>query len=192
MRLPLVVLFLAIIGLPLGLNLTGRDGADAAAENRALAPFSWRHLDVWFEDHFGLRSTLVRWYGETRLFLLHTSPSSSVVVGRDGFFFYADDKALDDYVSEEPLTAEALANWRNALVRARAWLRARGVGYVFLIAPDKHAIYAEEMPSTIVRIGSMTRTDQIYGGLADLGFLVDVRPPRFEAKGRERIFEKTD
>lgn len=192
MRLPLVVLFLVILGLPLGLNLSGRDGADAAAENRELAPFSWRHIDVWFEDHFGLRSTLVRWYGETRLFLLDVSPSSTVVKGRDGFFFYADDKAIEDYVSEDPLTPDALANWREALVRARRWLQARGIGYVFLIAPDKHVIYAEEMPPTIVRIGAMTRTDQFYGSLQDLGFLVDLRPALFAAKARERVFQKTD
>jgi hypothetical protein len=192
MRLPLVAAFLCILALPLGLNLAGRDGADAAAENRELAPFSWQHFDVWFEDHFGLRSTLVRWYGETRLFLLNVSPTNTVVAGRNGFFFYADDKAIDDYVSEDPLTPEAIANWRTALVRARRWLRDRGIGYVFLIAPDKHVIYPEAMPSTIVRIGPMTRTDQLYGSLQDLGFLVDVRPALLEAKARERVYEKTD
>ena len=192
MRLPVVVIFLVVLGLPLGLNLAGRDGADAAAENRELAPFSWRHFDDWFDDHFGLRSTLVRWYGETRLFLLHTSPSATVVAGGNGFFFYADDKALEDYVADDPLTPEALANWRSALVRARRWLSGRHVGYVFVVVPDKHVIYAEEMPSTIVRIGARTRMDQFYGGLQDLPFLVDLRPALFAAKAAERIYQKTD
>ncbi|HKB13250.1 MAG TPA: hypothetical protein VKD69_21445, partial [Vicinamibacterales bacterium] len=53
-------------------------------------------------------------------------------------------------------------------------------------------VYAEEMPPTIVRIGAMSRTDQLYGALSDTGFVVDVRPALFEAKARERIYQKTD
>jgi alginate O-acetyltransferase complex protein AlgJ len=192
MRLPLVVLFLVILTLPLGINLTGRDGADAEAENRELAPFSWRHIDAWFEDHFGLRSTLVRWYGETRVFLLDMSPTPSVVKGREGFYYYADDQAIEDYVSESPLTAQALANWREALVRARQWLEARGIAYVFLVAPDKHVVYPEYMPASIRRIGPVSRTDQFYRSMEDLRFLVDVRPPLLQAKAGERVFQKTD
>ena len=200
----LVGCFLAILWLPLAINATGRDGADAAAENRELAAFPHlsgtidsiaRYADDfsrWFEDHFGLRSTLVRWYGESRLFLLGVSPSTAVVNGRDDWFFYADDKALEDYMSEDPLTPEGIANWREALVRARAWLQARHIAYVFLIAPDKHFVYPEQMPPTILRVSAMSRTDQLYGGLQDTGFVVDVRPALLAAKARERIYFKTD
>lgn len=200
----LVALFLVLIGLPLAVNLAGKDGADAAAENRELAPFPrldgtldsaakfGNRFGHWFEDHFGLRAALVRWYGESRLFLLGVSPTTAVVNGRDGWFFYADDKAIDDYVSDDLMTPEAIANWREALVRARRWLTARHIGFVFLIAPDKHFIYADEMPPTIVRLNPISRTDQLYGGLQDTGFLVDVRPALFEAKARERIYQKTD
>ena len=204
MRLPLVLLFLLMITTPLALNLAGQDGGDAGAENRELASFP--HVDRtaasiasfapqlgdWFDDHFGLRSTLVRWYGQTRLFALGVSPTTAVHKGKDGFFFYADDKATEDFASDDPLTSDAILNWRTALAKAHRWLRARQIGYVFTLAPDKHAIYPEEMPSTIVPVGAMSRTDQIYGNLNDLGFLVDVRPALAAAKARERIYFKTD
>src|SRR3954453_18357677 len=89
----LVVLFVAVISLPLAANLAGVDGADPGAENRELAPFprvdrSAASLTAlppafsdWFDDHFGFRSRLVRWYGESRLFVLHVTPSSAVVRG---------------------------------------------------------------------------------------------------------------
>lgn len=204
MRRPLVVAFVVIISLPLAVNLAGRDGADAGAENRELARFPrldrtlqsaaafGSGLGDWFDDHFGFRSQLVRWYGETRLFLLGVSPSSTVIKGRHGFFFYADDGAMEDYASADPLSPEAIANWRNALVKARRWLDGRGIGFVFVIAPDKHFIYEEEMPDSIHRVGAMSRTDQIYGSLQDTGFVVDVRPALFAAKARERIYFKTD
>lgn len=200
----LVVLFLVIIGLPLAINIAGYDGADAAAENRELREFPrfdgtlksiadyGNNFGHWFEDHFGLRSTFVRWYGKTRLFALGVSPTTTVVKGQNGWFFYADDHALEDYASADLLTPEAIANWREAVVRAQRWLRARHIGYVFLIAPDKHFIYPEEMPPAIVRVNPTSRTDQLYGGLQDTGITVDVRPALFEQKTRERIYFKTD
>jgi alginate O-acetyltransferase complex protein AlgJ len=200
----LVVLFVVVISLPLAANLAGHDGADAAAENRELAPFprlerSWQSiarlpstLSAWFDDHFGFRSTFVRWYGESRLFVLRVSPTPTVVKGDDGWFFYADDNALDDDANIEAMTPEALANWRAATVRARDWLLARGVAYVFIVAPDKHVIYEQAMPSTLARIGDVSRTDQLYTTLQDTAFAVDLRPWLFEAKTRERIYHKTD
>jgi hypothetical protein len=192
MRAALIVVFVALISVPLGLNLAGRDGGDPEGENRELVTFVGTNIRPWFDDHFGLRSTLVKWYGMTRLFGFGQSPSASVIKGQDGWFFYADDKAVEDYVSEDPLTSDALANWRSALVRARRWLAARHVAYVFLIAPDKHFMYADEMPPGIVRIGQMSRTDQFYGSLQDTGFILDVRPALIAERARERIYQKTD
>jgi alginate O-acetyltransferase complex protein AlgJ len=189
---PLVALFIAIIALPLLTNLLGVDGGDSSAENRELAAFHVAHLGQWFDDHFGFRSTLVRWYGESRLFGFGVSPTTAVLSGRDGWFFYADDRGTEDYASNDPLTPEAIANWRNTIVRAQRWLRARGIGYVFAIAPDKHVLYAEELPASFERVGAMSRTDQLYGSLADTGALVDLRPALFEAKVHERIYQKTD
>ena len=200
----LSLLFVVVIALPLAANLAGFDGADAAAENRELAAFpdlslSWpalRHflpgVGAWFDDHFGFRSRLVRWYGESRLFGLGVSPSPSVVKGRDGWFFYSDDMGIEDYTNAELLTNEALANWRQAVIRARDWLRTRHAAYVFVVAPDKPAIYEEQMPDTLARVHDLSRTDQLLTTLQDTGFALDLRPALFEAKARERIYHQTD
>jgi alginate O-acetyltransferase complex protein AlgJ len=200
----LVALFVIAISLPLAANLAGVDGGDPGAENRDLAAFphvngTWESIaafpanfSLWFDDHFGFRSVLVRWYGESRLFVLGVSPSAAVVKGRDGWFFYGDDKAIEDYALTEPMTPEALANWRAAIVRARDWLGARGIAYVFTIAPDKHVIYGEKMPSTLARVGDVSRADQLFTTLQDTGLAVDVRASLVEAKGHERIYHQTD
>lgn len=204
MKRVLIAVFIAVVSLPLAANLAGHDGGDPGAENRELAAFprlepTWASmaaygngLSEWFDDHFGFRSSLVRWYGETRLFLLHVSPTTTVIKGRDGWFFYGDDKAIDDIASADPLTREAIANWRTAIVAARNWLAARHVAYVFTIAPDKHVIYPEELPASLHRVGDVTRTDQLYTALQDLGLAVDVRPDLFLAKSRERLYQRTD
>lgn len=201
----LVAFFIAVISLPLAANLAGRDGADPTAENRKLAEFpqlngSWQAVagfgggvSDWFDDHFGFRASLIRWYGEGRLFGLGVSPAPTVVKGRNGWFFYADDESMTDYAGERPLTAEELANWRAAIVDARDWLRAHGVAYVFMIAPDKHVMYPEELPASIRRVGRTSRMDQVLAVLNDAGVAtVDVRPALEAAKQRERIFHRTD
>ena len=163
MKRLLIILFVTVISLPLAVNLAGVDGADPGAENRELAAFP--HLDgtlasiaalpagfsAWFDDHFAFRSRLVRCYGESRLFVLGVSPSAAVVKGEHGWFFYGDDKSIEDYANVEPMTDGALANWRAAILRARDWLSARNIAYVFTIAPDKYVIYPEEMPATLTR-----------------------------------------
>jgi alginate O-acetyltransferase complex protein AlgJ len=200
----LTMLFVATISLPIAANLVGIDGADPGAENRELAAFPRLTRSVtsvaalptafglWFEDHFGFRSRLVRWYGESRLFVLQVSPSAAVVKGEHGWFFYGDDKSIEDYANVEPMTDEALANWRAAILRARDWLQARGIAYVFTIAPDKHVIYGDELPASLVRIGALSRTDQLLTALQDAGIGVDLRGVEFEAKARERVYQQTD
>jgi alginate O-acetyltransferase complex protein AlgJ len=201
----LVGLFAAVISLPLAANLAGGDGADPAAENRELAAFprldgsskaifDYGHgLGAWFDDHFGFRSSLVRWYGESRLFGLGVSPSAAVVKGRNGWFFYADDEAMVDYAAERPLSPEEVANWRAAVVGARDWLRLRGIAYVFTIVPDKHVMYPDEVPASIHRVGSTRRMDQIFAALEDAGVsAVDVRPALEAARQHERIYQRTD
>ena len=200
----LTLLFVAAISLPLAANIAGMDGADSGAENRELAGFphlsrsltSIRALPAaftaWFDDHFGFRSRLVRWYGESRLFVLQSSPSAAVVLGEHGWFFYGDDKSVEDYANVEPMTDQALTNWRSAVVRARDWLHARGIAYVFMIAPDKHVIYADEMPASLARIGDLSRTDQLLTALQDTGVAIDVRSEVLDAKTRERVYQKTD
>ena len=201
----LVALFLALIGLPLTANLAGFDGANPLGENRSMAPFprlepGWSSLVAfpealtgWFEDHFGFRSTLVRWYGEGRYFGLGVSPAASVIRGRDGWLFYADDHGMEDYTRESPFPAEQVEEWRETLVRSRAWLQARGVAFVFTIAPDKHVLYPEKLPDTIRPLGVPYRMDQVFEGLAGSSVAaVDLRPALRAAKARERVFEQTD
>ena len=205
MRAVLVVAFLVVITLPAAANLAGHDGADPHAENRELAAFpSFRgatpaalrtysdEFSAWFEDHFGFRSTLVRWSGAIQLFGLGVSPSRSVAKGRDGWFFYADDDAIEDYANVAPLEPQAVANWRTAVLRANHWLRARQIAYVFTIAPDKHVLYAEKMPSSVSRVGDLSRTDQVLTALQDTGLAVDVRPALDAARRGERIYQRTD
>lgn len=204
-RATLVLLFLAAIGLPLLATLAGQDGADPEAEKRELAELprwdgSWAsaaelptRFSAWFDDHFAFRSSLVRRYGELRFFGLGLSPNASVVRGRNGWLFFGGDAGMDDYTRVKPFSAAQLAEWRDSLVRTHAWLRERGIAYVFTIAPDKHVIYPEELPATIHPLAGESRMEQLLAALRGTGVpVVDLRPALFAAKAHERIFDVTD
>lgn len=198
-------LFVVVIALPLAANLAGDDGADARAENRELASAprldgTLKSLEAfpdalsrWFEDHFGFRARLVRWYGESRYWGLGVSPSTTVVKGRDGWLFYNDDGGMADYANEQPLSPGELAAWRDTVARTRDWLKARGIAYVFMIAPDKHVIYPEAVPAAIRRVHRTSRSDQVMATLHEAGVaVVDPRAPLLDAKRRERVYFVTD
>jgi hypothetical protein len=204
--LALVVLFLAIISLPLAADLAGVDGADPQSENRELATMPHLNGTVesiagfgndfgrWFEDHFGFRSTLVRWYGESRYVWLGVSPSPAVIKGRDGWLFYAEDGGLEDCTNEKLLSDAELEDWRETLARTHAWLHARGVAHIFTIPPDKHVIYPEMMPSSLRRVNTVSRMDQIEDVVTtrtDVP-IAGLRPALLAAKARERIYFQTD
>jgi len=200
----LVVGFLVIIALPLAANIAGEDGGDQQAENRELAKFptfepTWKSLvawpdglDVWFQDHFGFRSTLVQWYGESRYFGLHVSPSPLVVRGKAGWLYYADDAGLDDFTNENLLPPGEIDNWRNEIVRARDWCRSHRIAYVFTILPDKHVIYPENFDDAVVQLTPVSRADLVFTATLDTGVVVDVRQALLAAKSQDRLFQKTD
>ncbi len=202
----LVLVALLGIGAPGLATLAGVDRERPGGENRELAP--WPHagwdagtLRAWpgaaaryFEDHFAFRARLVRWQAAVRLEWLGVSPSPEVLAGRDGWLFYAADGGLDDFASAEPFSQADLDVWRETLQHTSDWLQGRGVAYLFVLAPDKHAVYPEFMPAGVRRVGADTRTDVLVRYLRDHSTVpvLDLRPALLAAKPHERLYHRTD
>jgi alginate O-acetyltransferase complex protein AlgJ len=196
--------FIAALVVPLAAFVAGAGTAERNYEAAALHPKpEWKgvrhgfaYAGAWldyFDDHFGLRQPLIRVHALASMRLFHTSPSPTVIAGRDGWLYYADDGALEDYVSASLMNDEDLDAWRAMLVDTRDSLRRRGIGFVVLIAPDKHVVYPEHLPPSLHHVGE-SRIDQLLTCLrttTDLS-VVDVRQPLATQKMREQIYYKTD
>jgi hypothetical protein len=201
----LIAIFIATLWLPMTGMVLSLDHDGPSAENRTLAPWPqlrWdeaslralpEQLTRYFEDHFAFRQRMVRWQAVVRLRVLGVSPSKAVINGRDGWLFYADDGAMADYAEAAPFTSAELEQWRDTLQDTSDWLRAQGIAYVFVIAPDKHVIYPEYMPETIRR-AAISRIDELVSHLREHSTVrvVDLRPPLLAAKTRERLYHRTD
>ncbi len=202
----LIALFLVAIALPGLATLAGVDREIIKGENRELAPFPRVALDReslaalpdgltrYFEDHFAFRARMVEWQGRARLHYLRSSPQETVITGKEGWLFYADDGSMEDYISATPFSPLELEMWRKTLQDTQDWLQRQGITYLFVLAPDKHAIYQEMMPDTIRRLHSEWRHDRLAKYLNDRSTVhtLDLGPVLIGAKVRERIFHLTD
>ena len=93
---------LILLWLPLLATLFTDHGSVSATEKRYLAalpaldarPDSWlsfpRELEQWYDDHVGFRDTLIRGYALLKIELFGVSPTDTLVVGKDGWFFFGD------------------------------------------------------------------------------------------------------
>ncbi|HVZ24303.1 MAG TPA: hypothetical protein VG871_24690 [Vicinamibacterales bacterium] len=191
-----IAVFLAALAVPLGasvLHVGTRQGASESA-TEADRPTTWTAWLDYFDAHFGFRRDLIEAHAALMWEVLRESPSGTVIKGRDGWLYYADDSSLDDYESETPLTDDELAQWRDAFVSIRDRMRALGAAYVLVIAPDKHVLYPEHMPASIHRLHSQYRMDQLLDYLrahSDLA-IADLRGPLVARKPVERLYHRTD
>jgi len=148
-----------------------------------------------FGERFAFRARLVRWQAALRYRLLGVSPLPTVMRGRDGWWFYADDGAIEDATDAMPFTDGELDAWRTTLQHTADWLAARGIAYVFVLAPDKHTIYPEFLPPALRRgQGRVARADQLVAMLRTRTTvpLVDLRAPLKAATSRARVYHLTD
>lgn len=195
-----VLLLLPAMGYILGLRVP------AGSEKRHPTPVPvladakhtfWTFPDrftAYFNDRFTFRADLVRLHalGVYRLFA--TVPNATVLIGRDGWLFYADDFCLDDYRSDRPFTAAELLRWRDVLEARRAWLEKRGIRFLVVFVPDKHLVYPQYMPEAYPRRGQVPRMNQLADFLVRESRItvVNTKPALVEAADRERIYHKTD
>ncbi len=148
-----------------------------------------------FEARFAFRARLVRWQAGLRYRWLGVSPLPTVLRGRDGWWFYGDDGSIDDATHATPFTAVELEAWRVALQHTADFLAARGIAYVFVLAPDKHTIYPEFLPATMRRdAGRRARADQLVTMLRGHTTVpvVDLRQGLLDAKAQARVYHLTD
>ena len=202
----LVAAFVAAIFVPLAGTVAGVGDDVTAEETREAAPWPGIPRDGaavrgWpeaftkaFADRFAFRAPLVRWQARARVEWLHSSPTPDVLLGRKGWLFYGTDGAVDDFTSARPFSSPELEEWRSTLQDTRDWLAARGIAYVFLIAPDKYWVYPEVMPDGLAGNQGQSRIDQLVADLRAHSTVpvVDVREALAAARAADRVYHLTD
>ena len=201
--------FLALLWGPLLGSLLSPDRQVSEVENRPLAQLpAWpddrsslrdwpRRFEAYFDDQLGGRETLVYWHNRIKL-ALGIAPSDKVLPGRESWLFYAGTEAdgqvdpIRDLRGKSLFSEHELAAWAANLNSKQRWLAARGIAYLFVIAPNKSSIYPEYLPARIQP--GPSRTDQLVQYLAQHSTvpLLDLRPALLAAKADGQLYHRTD
>jgi alginate O-acetyltransferase complex protein AlgJ len=178
----------------------------AVEEKRMLAPLPKLRLrsptlsgfsaafNAFFNDRFAYRQQLfcLITYISYRIFAVSNSPS--VVIGQHNWLFFlagGDEETARHY----PLFSRSeLESWGRVLEARRAWLAARNIKFLFVVAPSKCSIYGEELPSAYKPIFPQSQQDQLLDYLRKHSkvSVVDLRPTLIDAKKFMRLYYYTD
>jgi len=155
---------------------------------------AWYPADFtsYFDDHFGFRRLLIRTHSV--LVLLGWPDKGEVIVGRQGWLFFAEPRAKASYQTTTLLSPQELAAWQRELERRRDWYAAQGSDYLVALAPEKSTMYAQFMPANVPRFGQRTRLDQMVEFLAANSDLqvIDPRDALVQASAQHRTYHRTD
>jgi alginate O-acetyltransferase complex protein AlgJ len=200
----LSILFVLCIGLPAVLGAVGLARTSPEDERRALIdapsfPGSLKHwriyaaeLDAYLADRIGLRPFLVAAARQLN-FALNLRTINVVLQGKDGWLYWAGEQEVERHTGLRLLSTDEIDRWLAAVESYRRWLAARGIRFVFVIAPDKMTIYPEHLPDGLT-LASIGPADQLMAALASRRQIdaVDLRPVLMAAKSTGEVYYHAD
>lgn len=201
-----VATFFVLLWLPLLIAIVEADESRSTTEQRSLSPAPAKPVDVpslaafpaafdaYYDDHVGLRIPMIRSWAWLHIELLGASPSPSLIVGRDGWFFYGQKQAIAQARGTHRLDESTTAQWARELAHRRDWLRDRGISYLVVFVPNKHRMYGEHLPASLPRMSEVSTLDDLAAYLSRASDVpvLDLRDDLARAKRRHRIYHKTD
>ncbi len=208
----LIAVFIALVWLPTVDFFTGIDITKPPSENRVLArkpqlgPLDWSGArnyaaawEVYFNDHFGFRKRLIRWFQQWKegFFDDHSVTRKGAFSGQHGWLFYGEQEMVEHYLGTAKFTPAQLRSWQKLLEKRRDWLAARGIKYYFIIPPDKHNIYPEELPAWLQAAAPTnreTKLDQFLQYMQQHSTVpvLDLRQPLLTGKATAPTYLQTD
>ncbi len=202
----LIGLFAALLLVPLVDPALHLDPTKPPSENRVLAscPPAPKNLgelknfmagwEAYFNDHFGFRRCLVMWHNKMAWSLFQDKNSRKVLEGEDGWFYITEPWMIEHFRGALQFSDADLSAWQKLLEHRRDWLAARGIKFLFIVAPDKQSVYPENLPPWLKHLGGRTKADQFFDYMKKHSTVevLDVRPAVIAGKKIAPTYLKTD
>jgi hypothetical protein len=152
-------------------------------------------LESWFNDHFGFRNTLIHVGHQLKDKLFHDPTiGADVLVGKDGWLYLSSQEMIPHYLREMTFNDKDLEEWKNLLEHRRDWLQARGIKYLFVVAPDKQSVYPEYLPSWLPTPAKASKIQQLVSYMAEHSTVsvLNLGPALIDAKKARVDYYNTD
>ncbi len=182
------VLFLLILVIPLCTVYTG-EPRYSRAENRMLAgkpvfieDGKWNgnftnDAEAWFSDNLGFRKYMVAAEALLEYTVFREMlKKSDMVLGPDGELNYATEPILRSYSHLDKYSKDSLRGIADDYQTVADYSRARGVPFFYFQCWDKHSIYPEYFPRSVLQYGETSKTDGIVRALREMTDVCVISP----------------
>jgi hypothetical protein len=195
-------LFALLCALPVLLMPILRDDESAVSEKKSARPVFVRpdgslNADAltgtadYLSDHFALRDALVTARARTIAAVFGESASDQVILGRDGWLFYAE--TLDDYERTAPMSGREIWCAARTLYLMQEYAASQGASFLFVSAPDKNAVCPGQMPAKYRQGTAPGNYERLYAELARQGVKRRrTRCRRCRKRGFEQVYYAWD
>ncbi len=147
-------------------------------------------FESYFQKSFAYRNKVVDAFATFKTSVF-SEGNEQVIVGRDGFLFFAD--TLNDYMGSAPMTDAEIGSAAQALKSMHEACLAKGATFIFVCAPNKNSVYPEMMPSRYEMNTEGRDIDRLTSELDSLGVpYIDLRGVLTDAKEQALIYHKRD
>lgn len=146
----------------------------------------------YYTDNFGFRTQLIKISSTIKYKLLKTSSVEDVIIGKQNWLFYSQE--IPDFKGNNLFSTDELIIIKDHLEEQKKWLEARGIEYIFMVAPNKSSIYGDYLPTYIKEKQQYKRIDQVVDFLkkqTDIK-VIDPRKELLSNKYRGNLYYKTD
>lgn len=210
----LIFIFSLSIYTPFFIGIIQDDKIVSSVEKRNLAKYPLlpeslkefseypESFNTYYSDHFGYREVLTKVYFYFANKLGSRTSVDDVTIGQDGWLFLGSIKPgyqgyndpIGDAININLFTKNELKYFARSLVTVKNWLSEKGIEYVFVIAPNKHTIYFENLPKYITKQNNKSATDQLVEYLQEYTdvVVVDLRQSLLDEKRKYQVYFKTD
>lgn len=198
-----ILIFISILGAGFIIQFFPNDSKLNVQEMSARPTFSSDYsniataiaqLDTWFQKNFSGRENLISLHSIFKNLVLQSTSTGKVMYGLHGWLFFTEQNVLNDYRNNDPILPLRLDEFASTLTKRAKKLREERITHLFVVAPNSHSIYPEELPSWLTKISDKSRADQLNeraNGGSNFHF-IDLKQSLLQAKKWGRLYHKTD
>ena len=134
-------------------------------------------FEVWFNDNIGQRARMVIDNARIQYYLFGVlANNSDMYLGPNEELNYATEDMLKDYQHANLYSEEYLREIADSMQYLSDYVESKGAQFYYYQCWDKHSIYPEYFPDTVLQYGNKSKTDGIVKGLKDYSRVTVISP----------------
>lgn len=147
-------------------------------------------MERYIDDHVPYKNELTRAKTLFDLDIFKSLNSDSVLLGKDNWLFYKQDKCIEDYQGSIGISQEEMDAMTRSMNKMNEYCVRNDIELVYLVTPNKETVYGEYyMPDYIEIVSEESRTDKLLDVLNSQTDLSIVYPEQELKKYRDMGYQ---